>query len=243
MAKNSIITEMENYNTLNKKSDLPICFFNINTKIFESGRPVEDLETVKKMSVWLRNHIKGGPGLSLASDDALDYMLTDKGGVCSDFAQIFNNFCVINNIKVREWGTARNQPNGKFGGHSFNEVYISELNKWVLIDVSYCVMFYLHSEIPLSVIEMFELIRVGENIECISFNTDLNVDERSMHNNYFYPDTVPFLICSYRNKVYDKVLKHSKSVLPVFVSHFLIYLTGKSYYYKFPLDDYKKIFS
>ena len=44
------------------------------------------------------------PGLSVPSEEALKIMLAGKGGVCSDMVQIFNNFCVINDIKVREWG-------------------------------------------------------------------------------------------------------------------------------------------
>lgn len=48
--------------------------------------------------------MKGGAVLGLSSKKTLEIMLARQGGVCSDFSQIFNIFCFINRIRVRECG-------------------------------------------------------------------------------------------------------------------------------------------
>jgi hypothetical protein len=40
----------------------------------------------------LRNNIKGGTGLGKSSKPPLQKMINGEGGVCSDFAQVYNNF-------------------------------------------------------------------------------------------------------------------------------------------------------
>jgi hypothetical protein len=193
--------------------------------------------------VWLQTEIKGGPGLSEPSDIALQIMLSAKGGVCSDVAQIFNNFCIINDIKVREWGTTRAPFNREYGGHSFNEVYSNDLNKWVLIDVYNSLLFYSNSDMPLSVIELYKLVREKTPVQFKSFNASNVVEDDIVLKNYLDPATVPFLICNYSNKTYDSFLRCARPHIPIFVTHFILYILGKSYHYSFPLDNYKKIFS
>ncbi|MCK8479546.1 transglutaminase-like domain-containing protein [Psychroserpens algicola] len=246
LSKNSNVSEIEDftYNYVNDKADIPEYFHQVNTSVFSDGKPDTDLEVVKKLSNWLANNIKGGPGLSVPSDEALKIMLEGKGGVCSDIVQVFNNFCVINGIKVREWGVTRAPFNKEYGGHSFNEVFCEELNKWVLIDVSYCTLFYYEDETtPLSVIELYQLLREHKNVHYKSFNEAKTPDKESVDKNYLNPDTIPFLICNYSNKTYDSFLKYSRPLVPIFMIHFVLFTISKSYYYKFPLDDYKKIFS
>ena len=245
LSKNSNIDEivMNNYNQLNKKEDIPKYFHVINDIIFFDGIPETDLEFIKKLSNWLVKNIKGGPGLSVPSEKALKIMLAGEGGVCSDMSQIFNNFCVINAKLVREWGATRAPFNKDYGGHSFNEVYCQELNKWVLVDVSYCALFYDENNIPLSVIELYKLLRSDKQITYASFNSTINLDETIIYKNYLNPHTVPFLICDYSNKTYDKYLSFFRPYVPVFIIHFIIYVLGKSYFYRFPLDDYRKIYN
>lgn len=244
LSKNSNIHEIEAYayNYVNTKSEIPKYFYEINNLIFPLGLPDSDIERIQTLSNWLVTHIKGGRGLSVPSNDALKIMLAGEGGVCSDMAQIFNNFCVINDIRVREWGVTRAPYEKDYGGHSYNEVFIKELEKWVLIDVSYCLIFY-YNENPLSVTELYRLYREGKNVNYSSFVDSLNGIESSVYRNYFQPNAVPFLICNYRNKTYDYYLKLWGPYIPVFLIHFMVYLRGKSYHYKFPLDDYKNIFS
>lgn len=240
---NEQIMEGMNFNSRNPKTDIPAYFKVINDIIFLGGTFAYDLDNLKKLSVWLHDHVPGGPGLSKPSEEALRLMLAGQGGVCSDMAQIFNNFCVINDLQVREWGTTRAPFDLVYGGHSFNEVYCKELGKWVMVDVYYCLMFYSESEVPLSVLDYFEAQRAGKRLSVKCFKEGMLVDEAALDRNYFHTSTVPFLICNYSNKTYDTFLKWAPRLVPVFVIHFLIYLFRKSYYYLFPMDSYQRIFS
>ena len=230
------------YNIWNKKEDIPSCFYEVNAQIFKQGKPKSDLVLIKQLVSWLCEHIRMGPGLSKPSDKALKTMLEGKGGVCSDMAQVFNNFCVINDIQVREWGTTSVPFAHTNGGHSFNEVYSSKLQKWMLLDASCGLLFYNAQETPLSVLELFQLSRTGQPIYYRSFIADKDIVRGQVFKNYLNDDITPFLICEYRNKVYDAYLRITRSYMPVFIIHFVVYLLGRSYHYKFPLDDYKKIF-
>src|SRR5690606_16720955 len=96
--------EALSYNVYNLKSDIPTYFHEINAQIFSSVKPDNVFDIVITISTWLQQNIKGGPGLSYASDVTLKKMLDGDGGVCSDRVQIFNNFCVLNDVQVREWG-------------------------------------------------------------------------------------------------------------------------------------------
>ena len=76
-----------------------------------------------------------------------------------------------------------------------------------------------------------------------TFNESKQVDEINLKRNYLNSDIVPFLICNYSNTVYDRFLRFLRPHIPVFIVHFLILIIGKSYHYRFPLDNYKRIFS
>lgn len=246
LSKNSNIEDIEkqSYNTNNQVKDIPDYFNEVNDIIFKEGKPENDFDLVKQLSVWLQNNIKGGPGLSEPSAGALRIMLSGKGGVCSDMAQVFNNFCVINGIKVREWGNTRAPFSKEYGGHSYNEFFSRTLNKWILIDVSYSLLFYKpNKEEPLSVLEIYEFFPEENEVYFESFNRLKKIDKNNIIKNYLHPDTIPFLICNYSNKIYDTFLRRTRPHIPVFMTHFAIFLVGKSYYYRFPLNDYKKIFN
>lgn len=244
LSKNSTVHEIEafTYNLNNSKSDIPQYYFEINDIVFSDGRPTSKLELVMKLNKWLVSHIIGGPGLSVPSEEALKIMLNGKGGVCSDMAQIFNNFCVINEVQVREWGSTRAPFDKDYGGHSYNEVFIDELNKWVLIDVSYGILFFYNKDL-LSVIEFFELSRNGKKVIYNSFTEPSNDFKSSVNKNYLNLNTVPFLICNYSNKIYDSYLSYFRPYFPVFFIHFILFVLNKSYHYRFPLNNYKDIFS
>lgn len=107
LSRDSCIEDIKeySYNDLNEKAEIPIYFYDVNKIIFSETVAQNDFDKIIFLSKWLKTHIKGGPGLSEPSSKALKTMLSGKGGVCSDMAQVFNNFCVINDVKVREWGT------------------------------------------------------------------------------------------------------------------------------------------
>ncbi|WP_157492163.1 hypothetical protein [Mangrovimonas sp. ST2L15] len=232
-----------NFNSNNPKTEIPAYFKVINDIIFMGGTFTDDLDNLKKLSVWLHDHIPGGPGLSKPSEEALRLMLAGKGGVCSDMAQIFNNFCVLNDLEIREWGTTRAPFDPVYGGHSFNEVFCKELDQWVMVDVYYCLLFYSETQKPLSVMEFFDAQRRGNSISVECFKEGMRVDDMALERNYFQKSTIPFLICNYSNRTYDRCLKLAPKIVPVFVIHFWIYLLRKSYYYLFPLDRFQRIFS
>ncbi|MGY0392937.1 transglutaminase domain-containing protein [Bizionia sp. KMM 8389] len=231
------------YNTLNAKADIPAIYHQINLEVFPEGRPESDLLSVKTLVGWLLANSKVGPGLSEPSGAALETLVYGAGGVCSDVAQVFNNFCVINDLQVREWGTTSAPFSRENGGHSFNEVFVKELGKWVLIDPSWGMLFYNEAAEPLSVLELYALSRNGQTVDFHSFIVGKRIEKKQVLKNYLNPDVTPFLICEYRNKTYDWYLERARPYLPVFVIHFMVLLSGKSYHYKFPLDDYRKIFS
>ena len=246
LSKNSDLTGIEgiSYNQVNKASEIPLNYHEVNAKIFEGvSDTLTDLEKVIKIASWLKANIKGGSGLSEPSEMALNTMLSGDGGVCSDMAQVFNNFCVINDILVREWGATSAPFNLNYGGHSFNEVYISELNQWVLIDVSYTIFFYDSRNNKLSVPEFFKLKRQNKKVVYKSFVEDSEAVKEAVDKNYLNESIVPFLICDYSNKTYDWHLSRFRPFFPIFTIHFFIFMINKSYHYKFPLDNFKDIFN
>lgn len=245
LSKNCTINDIaeHTYNSNNPKEEISKVFYDTNRLIFKHEKPKTNFEMVRQLCIWLNEHIKGGPGLSEPSARALTIMLEGKGGVCSDVVQVFNNFCVINDLQVREWGSINAPFNRDNGGHSFNEVYMRELQKWVLIDPFFGGYFCNENQDPLSVIEMYQLRRANVPILYQSLLAENNIKQERIDKSYFNSDIVPFLIYNYRNKVYDWYLKWTRPYIPVFIIHFVVFMTGKSYHYKFPLDDYKKIFS
>ena len=245
LSKNSSDTGIENesYNLINKKDDLPEIYTKLNAKIFKNGRPESTLDTVKSIALWITFRLKDMPGLSEPSGIALEKMIHGQGGVCSDMAQVFNNFCLLNDILVREWGVTRAPFDETYGGHSFNEVYLKEDEKWVLFDSFWCVYFSNANGVLYSVTELFKSVREKKQILSHQFYQLPYLEPGGYKKNYFNPHNVPFLIADYSNKLYDTFLKKLKPFLPIFVIHFILFIIGKSYHYKFPLDNYKEIFN
>jgi hypothetical protein len=241
VSKNSSMDRIENfcYNTMNKKTDIPNFYFELNNLIFPKiNKDLSDFETAMEIAIWLRNNIKGGPGIGKSSETALRKMIRGEGGVCSDFSQIFNNFCVINDLKVQEWGIKIVSNNLTLkGGHSFNKVYSKELKKWILIDVDKSIYFY-HTDpnLPLSVFELLDLKKENKEIRFFSFNKKHIIDTKRIKDLYFNPNSYPFLITNYCNKTYDCSLDKFHFI-PISIVHGLLFLTGKSYAFEFPIDS------
>ncbi len=236
--KESII-ELD-YNILNPISEIPNYFFEINAKIFTQNKSiVTDVEKVETIARWMINNIKRGRGLGLPSEDTIKIMTLEKGGVCSDFAQVFNNLCVINELKVKEWGfKSISKIKGISGGHSFNEFYSKELEKWVLIDTYKCILFYKNnSDIPLSVFELFDALQKNKTVIFKNIEPNYSTDPIRVKDVYLSSKSIPFLITNYHNKTYDYYLKKF-NFLPLFCTHGLLYLLGKSYKFLFIREIY-----
>ncbi|MCF6133282.1 transglutaminase-like domain-containing protein [Flavobacterium wongokense] len=228
------------YNVLNPISEIPQYFFEINNKIFANQtNELNDLEKAETIARWMINNIKRGRGLGLPSEDTIKIMTLEKGGVCSDFAQVFNNLCVINNIKVKEWGFKSISKNKHIrGGHSFNEFYCKNLGKWILIDTYKCIFFYKKdSNIPLSVFELFDTLKENGKVIFKNIEPTYLTDPIRVKDVYLSSNSVPFLITNYHNKTYDCYLKKF-NFLPVFFTHGIVYLLGKSYKFLFIREIY-----
>jgi hypothetical protein len=239
VSKKSSLACMEDicYNSINPKNDIPAIYFELNQSIFnESNKDLTDLKKGKKIAKWLRNNIKGGPGLGKSSERAIRKMINGEGGVCSDFAQVYNNFCVINDLKVKEWGLKILTDNPRtVGGHSFNEIYSTELQKWIIIDVAKCIYFY-HSDStsPLSVSDLITLKNQNEEIKYFKFNNEITVDPKRIQELYLAANSFPFLITNYCNKTCDYFLE-KLDFLPLSLIHGILFLSGNSYVFEFPL--------
>jgi hypothetical protein len=224
------------YNDINKKRSIPALFFEINNKIFAAGKPeCSDFDQALQIAVWLKKNIKGGPGLGKSSPVALQTMIDGKGGVCSDFSQIYSNFCVINDIKVKEWGIKNLSNDPRFsGGHSYNEVYCSTMKKWVLVDVSKGILlFQKNTNIPLSSLEYIQLKKENKEIVISTIIPNDVIDLPRIQNIYLVFEVLPFVVTNYNNKIVDFFLD-KLSFFPESIVHGMIIMLGQGYNFEFP---------
>jgi hypothetical protein len=121
------------------------------------------------------------------------------------------------------------------GGHSFNEIYSKELQKWILLDVAKCIYFY-HSDsnLPLSVSELIALKNANKEIKYFKFNAEITADPKRIQELYLAANSFPFLITNYCNKTCDYFLE-KLDFLPVSLIHGILFLSGNSYAFEFPL--------
>ena len=213
-----------NYNNHNKLNSIPEVYFKYNNEIV-SNNDLPDLEKAILIGKWLRNNIEGGPGLGIDSKKSLMMMLESKCGICSDFSQVFNNFCVVNKILVREWGLIHFDLIQ--GGHSFNEIYSKELKKWILIDVSKSIYFEDVNNIPLSTCEVFNISN-ETNKKDVHFNEKFKPENKLIQEYYYNSNNIAFLVDNYQNKFYDFLLQ-KLNFIPIPFIHGLAIILGKSY--------------
>jgi len=228
----------EHYNAYNTKKDIHPIFFEDNP-ITDAEQPLSTLVKVIKIAEHFNNFFKKGRGLGLASDDSYIAMRYKQGGVCSDFAQVFINFCIINDIKIREWGI-KGSTKGTRGGHSFNEFWSEELKKWILIDV-YNGIFIINKSSR-------ELLSVSQLVDYISgFNTynldfELMIDtlkplDKVYLAKYFFDNrNLFFLLTNYRIKKVDAFLKHQNKV-PLAILHTGLIFFKRYFNYRFYVND------
>ena len=226
------------FNSINKKKDVPEIFKVIFEEIHLKDKT--DFEKAVEISTILTTKIAGGPGLGLSSDGALSKMIAGQGGVCSDFSQVFNIFCLLADIKVREWGVVEKFYNPKYG-HTFNEIYSTELQKWILIDVIKGIYYRdCITQNPLSAIELFESLRNDVYPLQTYFINSAKKDPRIQL--IYSRSSIPFLISNYNNKVYDFYFNKYQKRIPGFAINFWLILIRKNYKFSFMIDNYKKFF-
>lgn len=236
-AKGPAVENIGCFNDCNKLEHLPKLFFEVNAKInIDASLP--EFEKAIIIATFLRTSISGGRGLGLSSENTLTKMLADKGGVCSDFSQIFNIFCMINAIKVKEWGCIDRFYKTQFG-HSFNEFYDSKLQKWIAIDIHKGILFQNRKEKTFySVMELFGSLRAGETLQC-HFFSDYVPPKLERISFVYCEKTIPFVISNYCNKSNDLYIKCFQKILPPFAINALLILTGKNPNFIFVLDNYR----
>ena len=225
------------YNDINKKDDISKLFYEINDLIFsDKTKELNEFEKAKTISIWIKENIKGGPGLGKSSTTALTKMMKGEGGVCSDISQIFSNFCVINDIKVKEWGVKSLSSNPRVaGGHSFNEIYCHTFQKWLMIDPAKSILlFNSDNNIPLSTLEYIQFKAENKEIILASIATNEEVQDKNIHQIYLLSNSSPFVITNYDNKTFDYFLD-KLDFLPVSIIHGILFLIGKGYKFKFPI--------
>jgi len=227
------------YNDFNKKTDIPTIFYEVNNLIFaNSKKDLNNFEKATTIAIWLKDNVKGGPGLGKSSATALKKMINGEGGVCSDCPQIYSNFCVINDIKVKEWGMkSLSQDTKVSGGHSFNEVYCPEFQKWIMIDIAKSILFYnSNKDIPLSTLEYIRLKKKGKEIAITTIGTEDSVENNNVNNIFLYSNSLPFVITNYDNKTID-LLIDKLDFLPESIIHGILILVGKGYSFEFPIEE------
>lgn len=226
------------YNDINAPTDVPQIYFETSEKMALSPG-MDAFDKAIAISTYLRTNIKGGPGLSLSSDKTLRLMLEGKGGVCNDFSQVFNNFCLINGIRVKEWNCVDRFFKTRFG-HTFNEIYSPKHQKWIAIDVHQTFYFTPEdSDIPLSAVEIFKRGRDGQKKVFRFFVPGYEAKTLDRLNKIYAPTAMPFLTMNYRNSDIDHYLDRFRGKFPVFIISTILILLRKNFHFLFVLDNYK----
>ena len=101
-------------------------------------------------------------GILADTSTAYREIIRQGAGYCADFTQVMNAMARAENIPVREWGMAFDDFGGS--GHAFSEIYDTQLNKWIFIDVfnSLYVLDKANKQ-PLSVLEFRERLQNNQN--------------------------------------------------------------------------------
>lgn len=228
--------ELGCFNKYNSVSSVPQLYFEVNNKI--NLNPDDDeYEKAIQIGKYLRANIKGGRGLGLSSKKALEKMITNEGGVCSDFSQIFNSFCLINNIKVREWGCIDRLYKAQYG-HTFNEIYSSKRKKWIAIDIHKAIVFTDKEDILLSAFELFSTLRSGNPVEFLHYSDYISRDQARTPKVYA-PTTIPFIISNEKSAESERYFEKYEETLTPIVINIMVLLGRKGQKFLFVMDNYK----
>lgn len=230
----------EAYNDYNHAKDIPRIFHEENKKI-QPLMKGNKLDMVIALANFIRLNYTGGKSLGFSSAQTLEIMRKGKGGVCSDYSQVFINFCILNNIRVREWGIHDTIYQNKVG-HVFNEVFIPEFNKWICIDVSKGICFVNNKTGKfLSTSEIIDLQSAG-NAKYIDINFFLNrtdvftLNTEAIKNLYFNHTHLFFLVTRYKIKNFDRMME-LKDYLPTPLLHLLLILKNDYYRYMLYINE------
>jgi hypothetical protein len=229
------VLEEENYNAYNPKQDIPAPFYTENEKMNVQGAITFDRALY--MAKYLKGNYPGGTkSLGYSSTKILHTLQTLPEGTCGDYSQVFINFCILNDIKIREWGVHDAVYKNK-KGHVFNEVFLPEENRWMCIDLHFAI--YFRDKSNGQALSMADIIvktaDYKENdIEIVHFLPvkDSHEGREYIKSFYFGRDYLYFIVTHYRIKKMDTALDGGGK-LPIPLIHLLLIFKGQ--YYKYML--------
>lgn len=225
------------FNNTNTVDAVPKLFLEINTKI-KIDVNEDELDQAISIGAFLRSSIKGGVGIGLSSGKTLEKMLAGEGGVCSDFSQIFNVFCLINGILVKEWGSVDCLYKTKFG-HSFNEIYSTKHQKWIAIDIHKGIIFEdTANHTFFSVVGLFNDLRQGNSLQ-VKHYSDYIPNKPERISMVYALKNIPFLIDNKESAIVDFYFTKYQNLMPNVIINALLVLLRKNQTFIFVLDDYK----
>lgn len=225
------------FNDYNTIETVPQLFFTVNAEI-NLDNSDDEVDRAIAIGKFLRKKIIGGGGIGLSSEKTLQNMLAGDAGVCSDFVQIFNIFCLINGIRVKEWGCVECFYNSKFG-HSFNEIYSTKLQKWIAIDIHKGIIFKDEkNNTYFAVVDLFRDLRRGNPLVITHYSDYVSPDlERTKL--VYSSKSIPFLINNTENSAVDYYYNKFQNVVPSLIINTLLIVLGKNQTFIFVLDNYK----
>lgn len=141
---------------------IPDQFKNISNDIL--GSKINQEENFFR-ALKIAQHLMKGPGrgkgIQTDTFNAYQKIMTEGGGYCADYSQVFNGIAISSEIPVREWGMTFDGFGGD--GHTFNEIYDNSLKKWIMIDSFYSLYIKnIKTNEPLSVMEFRKYLTTGE---------------------------------------------------------------------------------
>ncbi len=222
------LLDAEYSNKYVQESQIPAEFLAIIARLDLSKE--RTFESAKSIAFDLSHGHARGAGLSCDSLTVLRSIYSGQAGVCSDYSQVYLGLCIAAGIIVREWGVIEDYPvRPNVLGHAFNEIYSTEMNKWVFIDSFRSIIAYDNrAGLPLSVAEMIDLATSGRADQIEFHYIDLNQkgQESCPHAAlYLNPGNIFFLISNNQVFKQDKFLR-LPHLLPLPVLHILMWGSG-----------------
>jgi hypothetical protein len=230
--------DLARFDQFNDLSVIPELFFKINPQINLQPQ-ADELEKAKQIGQFLRSNAKPGPAIGLSPETTLKKMLDGQGGVCSDFSEMLNLFCLMHNIPVKEWGCVDQLYQTQFG-HSFNEIYSNALKKWVAIDIHKGILFKDAVGNYLSTIELFRSLRAGSDLN-LEHYSDYRSPKTERLPFVYAAYTIPFLVDNRNFKFISNCFRKNEKKYPKLLIDSWIILNRKNQKFIFILDNYKKL--
>jgi hypothetical protein len=108
----------------------------------------------------------GGGTVQGTTEQAIRTITETNKGNCSDYTQAFVGLSLALGVPVREWGMSYDGFSGR--GHAFNEIYDTELRKWIFVD-SYNSFYAVDRETktPLSALEFRDYLALPDPLEFV----------------------------------------------------------------------------